>query len=44
MAGVLRSGERQCAIRQRGHDEAQSVAVGPDLVPGLVAALRATVD
>lgn len=44
MAGVLRSGERQCAIRQRGHDEAQSVAVGPDLVPGLVAALRATLD
>jgi len=44
MAAVLRDGDQQCAIRQRGHDEAGSVAVGPDLVPGLVAALRATLD
>jgi hypothetical protein len=41
---VLRSGERQCGVRQRRHDEAGSVAVGPDLVPGLVAALAATLE
>ena len=44
MAAVLRGGPQQCALRQRGHDEAGSVAVGADLVPGLVAALRATLD
>lgn len=44
LAAVLRAGEQQCAIRQRGHDEAGAVAVGPDLVPGLVAALRATLE
>jgi len=44
LAAVLREGAQQCAIRQRGHDEAGSVAVGPDLVPGLVAALRATLE
>lgn len=44
LAAVLRDGGHQCALRQRGHDEAGSVAVGPDLVPGLVAALRATLD
>ncbi len=41
---VLRTGERQCGVRQRRHDEPGSVAVGPDLVPGLVAALSATLD
>lgn len=44
MAAVLRAGGQQCAIRQRAHDEAGSVSVGPDLVPGLVAALRATLQ
>ena len=44
LAAVLREGPQQCALRQRGHDEAGSVAVGADLVPGLVAALRATLD
>lgn len=39
---VLRGGEHQCGVRQRRHDEAHSVAVGPDLVPGLVQALQAT--
>ncbi|GAB3591240.1 PPA1309 family protein [Angustibacter peucedani] len=41
---VLRGGEHQCGVRQRQHDEAGSVAVGPDLVPGLVAALAATLE
>lgn len=44
VAAVLRGGEQLCALRQRGHDEAGSVAVGPDLVPGLVTALRATLE
>jgi len=41
---VLRGGEHVCALRQRGHDEQGSVAVGPDLVPGLVSALAATLE
>ncbi len=41
---VLRSGEHQCGVRQRKHDDVGSVAVGPELVPGLVAALAATLD
>jgi hypothetical protein len=41
---VLRGGEHQCGVRQRRHDEPASVAVGPDLVPGLVAALAATLQ
>ena len=44
LAAVLRDGAQQCALRQRGHDEPRAVAVGPELVPGLVAALRATLD
>lgn len=44
LAAVLRDGGQLCALRQRGHDEAGSVAVGPDLVPGLTTALRATLD
>jgi hypothetical protein len=42
--GVLRDGQSVCALRQRQHDEPGSVAVGPDLVPGLVAALKATLE
>jgi hypothetical protein len=42
--GVLREGQSVCALRQRQHDEPGSVAVGPDLVPGLVAALKATFE
>lgn len=41
---VLRGGEQLCGVRQRRHDDPGSVAVGPDLVPGLVAALRATFE
>jgi hypothetical protein len=42
--GVLRDGQSVCALRQRQHDDPGSVAVGPDLVPGLVAALKATLE
>jgi hypothetical protein len=42
VAGVLRDGTAMCALRQRVHDDDGAVAVGPDLVPGLVHALLAT--
>jgi hypothetical protein len=41
-AGVLRTGQSACALRTRRHDDDGAVASGPDLVPGLVAALRTT--
>lgn len=40
--GVLRSGSSWCAIRTRADDDDASVAGGPDLVPGLVEAVAAT--
>jgi hypothetical protein len=42
VVGVLRDGTAMCALRQRLHDDDAAVAVGPDLVPGLVHALLAT--
>jgi hypothetical protein len=42
--GVLRDGPAWCAVRSRAHDAAADVASGPDLVPGLVTALRATLE
>jgi hypothetical protein len=44
LAAVLRDGRSVCLIRQRAHDSDDAVATGPDLAPGLVAALRATFD
>jgi hypothetical protein len=44
VVAVLRDGRHQCGLRQRRHDEPGSVAVGPELVPGLVAALAATLE
>ncbi|MDQ1295484.1 MAG: hypothetical protein QG608_3369 [Actinomycetota bacterium] len=41
-AAVLRDGTCGCAVRARDHDEDERVAVGADLVPGLVQALAAT--
>jgi hypothetical protein len=41
-AAVLRDGTGGCAVRARDHDRDVDVAVGPDLVPGLVEALAAT--
>lgn len=44
LAAVLRSGESICLLRQRAHDSDDAVATGKDLAPGLVHALRATLD
>lgn len=44
VAGVVRSGESWCAIRQRAHDEDDLVLVGPDLVPALLELLHATLE
>jgi hypothetical protein len=43
-AAVLRTGEVWTALRTRAHDADDAVAGGPDLVPGLLDALRATFD
>lgn len=43
-AGVLRDGTAGCAVRARDLDDDDRVATGPDLVPALVEALRATLD
>jgi hypothetical protein len=42
VAGVLRDGPASFALRVRDHDSDDSVVVGPDLVPQLGEALRAT--
>jgi hypothetical protein len=44
LAAVLRDGTSVCLIRQRAHDADDAVATGPDLAPGLVAALKATFE
>ncbi len=44
VVAVLRDGTRQCAIRTRSHDDRDAVLTGPDLVPGLVDALAATLE
>jgi hypothetical protein len=41
-AAVLRDGTNGCAVRARDHDRDVDVAVGPDLVPGLLEALAGT--
>jgi hypothetical protein len=43
-AAILRSGQHACALRARDHDDDNQVAVGPDLAPGLVAAVAATLE
>ncbi|MFI2754771.1 PPA1309 family protein [Cellulomonas sp. P22] len=42
--GVLRDGSTWCAVRTRAHDTDDAVGEGPDVVPGLVEALRSTLD
>lgn len=42
--GALRDGPSWCAVRTRAHDDDAAVAGAPDLVPGLVDAVRATLD
>lgn len=42
VVAVTRDGRSICLLRQRQHDSDDQVATGPDLAPGLVHALRAT--
>ncbi|MDQ1537398.1 MAG: hypothetical protein QOE58_1791 [Actinomycetota bacterium] len=42
LVAVLRDGESTCLLRQRDHDTDDKVASGPDIAPGLVEALSAT--
>ncbi|WP_083450582.1 PPA1309 family protein [Luteipulveratus mongoliensis] len=42
LVAVLRDGESVCLLRQRKHDSDDKVAIGKDIAPGLVEALRAT--
>lgn len=44
LVAVLRHGASICLLRQRAHDSDDAVATGPDLAPGLVAALVATFE
>jgi hypothetical protein len=44
VAGVLRTGESWCAIRQRAHDEDDMVLTGNDLVPSLLELLHTTLE
>lgn len=44
VAGVLRSGESWCAIRQRSNDEDDMVLTGNDLVPSLLELLHTTLE
>lgn len=44
VVGVLRSGEAHCVLRLRSHDSDDQLVQGADLVPGLVSALRQTLD
>jgi hypothetical protein len=44
LVAVLRDGRSRCLLRQRAHDRDDQVAMGDDIAPGLVHALRATLD
>lgn len=44
LVAVTRDGRAICLLRQRTHDRDDRVASGPDIAPGLVAALRATLE
>lgn len=44
LVAVLRDGSSVCLLRQREHDSDDQVATGPALAPGLVAALKATLE
>lgn len=44
LAAVLRTGESVCLLRQRDFDSDDAVAIGQEIAPGLVEALRATLS
>jgi hypothetical protein len=43
-AGALRTGEAHCVLRMRAHDDDNALLHGADLVPGLVGALKETLE
>ena len=44
LVAVHRDGRSVCLLRQRAHDQDDRVATGEDIAPGLVHALRATLE
>lgn len=44
VVAATRTGAAYCALRMRAHDTDDAVLTGPDLVPGLVDLVRATLD
>jgi hypothetical protein len=44
VAAVTRTGASYCALRMRAQDDESSVLTGPDLVPGLLRLVRATLE
>ncbi len=44
LVAVLRDGQSRCLLRQRAHDRDDQVAMGDDIAPGLVHALKATLE
>lgn len=44
VAGATRGGSTYCALRLRSHDDEKSVIEAPDLVPGLLELLQATLE
>lgn len=44
LVAVTREGDSVCLLRQRAHDQDDAVAVGKDISPGLVHALRLTLE
>jgi hypothetical protein len=44
LVAVTRDGRSRCLLRQRAHDSDDKVAMGDDIAPGLVHALRATLQ
>jgi hypothetical protein len=44
VVAVTRDGASRCLLRQREHDSDDRVALGEDIAPGLVEALRATLS
>lgn len=44
VVAVTREGASRCLLRQRDHDSDDKVALGDDIAPGLVHALKATFD
>ena len=44
VAGATRAGATYCALRMRAADDDQQVLAGAELVPGLLALLRETLE